>query len=120
MDGSGKWFTMSGQTKSGKMKTTDQEMIEILEGWKDVFWDKGPLDPNRDKYIIAERILEFGTEENADAIIRYYGYEFIGKVIRESANLSPKTVNYYAMMFDIPREESRCFSTASRRIWEPF
>ncbi|PJC73546.1 MAG: hypothetical protein CO013_06515, partial [Syntrophobacterales bacterium CG_4_8_14_3_um_filter_58_8] len=101
---------MSMQAKSGKMRPNHQEMIEILEARRDLFWDKGSLDPDRDRYVIAERILEFGTEENADAITRFYGDEFIRKVIRESANLSPKTVNYFAMMFDIPREESRCFS----------
>lgn len=111
---------MNGQTKSETIKSTALEIIKILEARKDLFWDKGLLDPDRDRYVIVERMLEFGTEENADAIIRFYGDEFIRKVVRESANLSPKTVNYYAMMFDIPRKESRCFSAASRRIWQPF
>jgi len=102
------------------MKNNDSEIVKLIEARKDLFWDKGPLDPERDRYVIVERTLEFGTEENAETVIRFYGEEFIKVVIKESTNLSPKTVNYFAMMFDIPREESRCFSDASRRIWQPF
>jgi hypothetical protein len=102
------------------MKKNNSAIVEVLEARKDLFWDKGPLDPDHDRYVIVERILEFGTEENADTVIRFYGKEFIKKIIRESANLSPKTVNYFALMFDIPRENSRCFSDASQRIWQPF
>ena len=45
------------------MKNNDSEIVKLIEARKDLFWDKGPLDPDRDKYVIVERILEFGDGE---------------------------------------------------------
>jgi len=92
----------------------------IIRKRKQLFWDKGPMDPEEDKFVIVERILEFGTESEFHAIIRRYGEGFIREVIRKSPNLSPKTVNYFAWLLDIPRELTRCFSNVSLRIWQPF
>jgi hypothetical protein len=94
-----------------------QKMIASRKG---LFWDKGPLDPEKDKFVIVERILEFGTEKDSHAVISCYGDEFVGEVVRNSRNLSPKTVNYFTMLLDISREATRCFSDVSPRIWQPF
>jgi len=92
----------------------------IIDSRKKLFWDKGPLDPDEDKFVIVERILEFGTEREFQAVISCYGEAFISDVVRNSRNLSPKTVNYFSLLLDIPREATRCFSDASLRIWQPF
>ncbi len=39
-----------------------QRMIASRKG---LFWDKGPLDLEKDKFVIVERILEFGTERGS-------------------------------------------------------
>ncbi len=92
----------------------------IIDTRKELFWDKGPLDPEKDKFVIVERILEFGTEEESQEIVSCYGDEFAREVVRSSRNLSPKTVNYFAWLLDIPREATRCFSDVSLRTWQPF
>jgi hypothetical protein len=92
----------------------------IIVSRKRLFWDKGPLDPDEDKFVIVERILEFGTEREFLSVISCYGDVFIRDVVRNSRNLSPKTVNYFAWLLDIPRETTRCFSDVSLRIWQPF
>jgi hypothetical protein len=94
-----------------------QKMIASRKG---LFWDKGPLDPEKDKFVIVERILEFGTEKDSQTVVSCYGDEFVGEVVRNSRNLSPKTVNYFTMLLDISREATRCFSDVSPRIWQPF
>ena len=94
-----------------------QRMIASRKG---LFWDKGPLDLEKDKFVIVERILEFGTERESQEVISYYGDEFVREVVRNSRNLSPKTVNYFAGLLDISREATRCFSDVSPRIWQPF
>jgi hypothetical protein len=78
------------------------------------------LDPEKDKFVIVERILELGTERESQAVVSYYGDEFVREVVRNSRNLSPKTVNYFAWLLDISREATRCFSDVSPRIWQPF
>jgi len=92
---------------------------QIIKNKRTYFWDKGPLDPYRDKYIIIERILEFGTEDEIKIISDYYGRESVEEVVIQSRSLSPKTVNYFALLFGIPREKTKCFSDTSLRIWPP-
>ena len=92
----------------------------IINSRKELFWDKGQLDSEKDKFVVVERILEFGTEKEFQAVVAFYGEEFIREVVSKSRNLSPKTVNYFALLFDIPREATRCFSDVSPRIWQPF
>jgi hypothetical protein len=92
----------------------------IIASRKELYWDKSLLDPEKDKFIIIERILEFGTEKESQAVISYYGTEIIGDVVRNSRSLSPKTVNYFVNLLDVSRENTRCFSDVSPRIWQPF
>jgi hypothetical protein len=92
----------------------------ITASRKGLFWDKAPLDPEKDRFVIVERILEFGTEAEARTVVSCYGDEFVRDVVRNSRNLSPKTVNYFCWLLDIPREATKCFSDVSLRIWLPY
>lgn len=97
-----------------------KRLAEILEGCRHLFWDKGPLDNEKDQYVIIERILEFGTESQVETVLDYYGVEAVKKVISDSRSLSPKTVNYFALILGFSRKDTRCFLDASQRIWEPY
>ena len=108
------------KTKKANTSLRREKMLSILDTNKGFFWDKGPLDLERDSYIIIERMLEFGSEDDINALIGHYGIESLKRVIRESRSLSPKTVNYFALLFGIPRKDTKCFSDASPRIWNPF
>jgi hypothetical protein len=88
----------------------------MIASRKELFWNKGPLDPEQDKFVIVERVLEFGTERESQEVLSCYGAEIVRDVVRNSRNLSPKTVNYFAMLLDIFRETTRCFSDVSPRI----
>ena len=92
----------------------------MIASRKELFWDKGPLDPEKDKFVIVERVLEFGTERETLEVLSCYGDEMIRDVVRNSRNLSPKTVNYFAKLLDVSLEATRCFSDVSPRIWQPF
>ena len=98
----------------------ERELENILKTKRRYFWDKGPLSLRRDKYIIIERVLEFGTEEEVEIVLAYYGPESVKEVVRDSRGLSPKTVNYFALLFGLSRGETRCFSDVSHRIWQPY
>ena len=84
---------------------------------KELFWDKSPLDVEKDRFVIVERTLEFGTEREFREALACYGKEFVSEVLRDSRNLSSKTVNYFALLLDIPREATRCFSDVSQRTF---
>ncbi|MBW1796252.1 MAG: hypothetical protein JRJ38_17835 [Deltaproteobacteria bacterium] len=98
----------------------EKQLEKIIKGTRRYFWDKGPLSPQRDKYVIIERVLEFGSEDEVDIILNYYGTESIKEVVRESRELSPRTVNYFVLLLRLSRRETRCFSDVSPRIWQPY
>lgn len=98
----------------------EREMANILKTNRRYFWDKGPLSPRQDKYIIIERLLEFGTEEEVETVIAYYGPESVKQVVKESRELTPRTVNYFSLLFGLSRGETKCFSDVSQRIWQPY
>ena len=112
----------SRMEKKNKTNTSlgKERMLSVLNANKGFFWDKGPLDLEQDSYIIIERMLEFGSEEDINVLIGHYGIEPLKRVIKESRSLSPKTVNYFAWLFGIPRKDTKCFSDASPKIWNPF
>ena len=98
----------------------ERGLENILKTKRRYFWDKGPLNHRRDKYVIIERILEFGTEVEVDVIQNYYGIEAVKSVVIESRGLSPITVNYFSLLFGFSREETKCFSDVSQKIWQPY
>ena len=54
-----------------------------------------------DKLLIIERVLEHGSDKQIEFILATYKVEDIVRVICESSYLSPKTVNYWCLYFDI-------------------
>ena len=106
--------------KKHPMIDLEREIENILKTNRRYFWDKGPLNHRRDKYIIIERILEFGTEDEVSIIQNYYGIEAIKTVVIESRELSPRTVNYFSLLFGLSRGETKCFADVSQRIWQPY
>jgi len=96
------------------------EIEQIINQDQRLFWDKAAINSEDDRYVIAERILEWGTEEEGRTVLSCYGKDFVRRVVAESRNLSPKTVNYFSVIFGIPREATRCFSDASPQIWRPY
>ncbi|MDM8542017.1 hypothetical protein QUF90_13100 [Desulfococcaceae bacterium HSG9] len=99
---------------------TKLTLEQIITNKRVYFWDKGPMNLKQDRYIIIERILEFGTEDEIKIISDYYGREPVEEVVIQSRSLSPKTVNYFALLFGIPREKTKCFSDVSPKIWLPY
>jgi hypothetical protein len=55
----------------------DDFVQRMIASRKGLFWDKGPLDLEKGKFVIVERILEFGTERESQAVVSYYGDEFV-------------------------------------------
>ena len=93
----------------------ERQVEKIIGENRRYFWDKGPLSLRRDKYIIIERVLEFGTEEEVEIALAYYGPESVKEVVRESRSLSPKTVNYFERNLKIL---AFTFLASSVRAWE--
>jgi hypothetical protein len=71
------------------------------------FWDINTANFNPREYpqYTIGRILELGTEAAVAWLKTMFTVEEIKKVIREDRRLSPRSANYWALIYGIPPEE---------------
>lgn len=82
-------------------------MKQIPTNLQHLFWDIkietfNPLE--YPEYTIS-RVLEFGNEEAATWIKGLFSESAIKKVIKTDKRLTPKSANFWALMFGIPLGE---------------
>jgi hypothetical protein len=78
---------------------------------KHLFWDYniGTLDPNIDRNLILERVFSRGTENDEKEVFGYYGKNIIKETVLDVKYLDKKTLNYLSIVFDISKENFRCY-----------
>lgn len=67
------------------------------------------LDPDIDKKLILERVFTRGTENDEKSVFAYYGNESIKNTLLEIKYFDKKTLNYLSIVFNVPKEEFRCY-----------
>ena len=67
------------------------------------------LDPDIDKKLILERVFTRGTENDEKKIFDHYGNESIKNAVLDIKYFDKKTLNYLSIVFNIPKEEFRCY-----------
>jgi hypothetical protein len=87
---------------------------------KYLFWDLNIdlLDPNADKKLILERVFSRGTENDEKMVFNYYGKNHIKNTIVDLKNLDKKTINYLSIVFNIQKEDFKCYKNSLSK--EPF
>ena len=79
-----------------------------------LFWDADRIDPAKNaKYIIA-RVLDFGDIEDIRTLQAEYSRSRIMTVVRNSNRLLPKSANYWAIYYGIPRKDVSCLKRRFR------
>jgi hypothetical protein len=78
---------------------------------KFLFWDYDVniLDPHIDKNIILERVFTRGTENDEKEIFNYYGKKLIKDTVLNIKYFDKKTLNYLSIIFNISKEEFKCY-----------
>lgn len=77
------------------------------------------IDFEGDKFLIIERVLEHGSDKQIEFILSFYKKKDITKVIMESSYLNRKTVNYWCLIYNLRKENSRCYTRQSLYPWPP-
>jgi hypothetical protein len=87
----------------------DNNLLRNLSHY--LFWDCNVdmLDPDVDVKLILERVFTRGSENDEKEIFSYYGKETIKNTILEINYLDRKTLNYLSIIFDISKEQFRCY-----------
>ncbi len=72
-----------------------------------LFWDTNPetFDPGLHPVYTIERVLEHGDEAAVSWLVGEFTKEQIRDVLRIDASLSPRSANFWALFFDVPRGE---------------
>ncbi len=83
------------------MKPRSGHNHEIPEQFRKYFWDVDPsaLSLEKSSGFIAERIMNFGDQEAIKWLLTVLDTEFIKSLVADSRNLTPKTRNYWQVMF---------------------
>lgn len=66
------------------------------------------LDIKKYSGFIIERVLEYGDTDSLSWLLHTYEKERILDILKKSKRISPKTGNFYALYFGIPKKELLC------------
>ncbi|HEY2383015.1 MAG TPA: hypothetical protein VGK48_17705 [Terriglobia bacterium] len=71
------------------------------------FWDidDGSFDPHAHPEYTIERILELGDSKAVGWLQEQFSEEQIKEVIRTNGRLTPKSANYWALIYQIPAHD---------------
>lgn len=73
-------------------------------------WDvkTDDLVPQKHADFIIERVLEYGDEKSLIWLKKKFSREKIISILTKSKRISPKTGNFYAIYYNLPKEQLLC------------
>jgi hypothetical protein len=76
-----------------------------------IFWncDVKKLDVQKDKKIIIERIIEYGSESDEMLMWKIYNYNTIKKIAVNDVNLNREKLMYMSVIFNIKEKKFKCY-----------
>ncbi len=98
------------------MKTLQKKSLP--EFLKKYFWDAdfADLDAVAYPYFIIERILEYGDERAVKWMIENFKKSEIKRSLMESRGLSSKSVNYWALIFNVHKDKILCLKKSYQKM----
>lgn len=87
------------------------------------FWDVDfdQVDLEKNSSGIIGRILEYGDSKAVDWLKKNFGKEEVADVLFRFRFVSPKSANFWAVIYDLPREKILClqkpYLKTQRRHW---
>lgn len=76
------------------------------------FWDMdiSLLDKDKNQRLIIERILTYGSLQEINLLFDLYGKTVIVNTCQQLRYLDPKTLNFIAALFNLPKKSFKCHS----------
>ena len=107
--------------ESNRFSWVKMENLAVQNLSSHLFWDvdTGKLDPDKQKNLIIQRVLDFGLLSDWREIYLFYGLSTIVDVAKDLRCLDKKSATFLATLCNIPREEFKCFSTTQSKdkLW---
>jgi len=84
-----------------------------MELSKVIFWDTTfeTIDFDIHRNYVIEKVLVYGKLSDWKAIQAYYGNDVIKEIGMQARNLDAKTLSFLSAIYDIPKEQFRCYTT---------
>ncbi|HRP33459.1 MAG TPA: hypothetical protein PKV73_16295 [Agriterribacter sp.] len=85
---------------------------------KELFWDwrYNDIDWQKSYRSVIERVLERGTEEEWQEIIRFYGIQTIITALKNDIKFLPDyTIEKVSQYFNLPKDELACYKRKQLR-----
>ena len=89
---------------------------------QNLFWDINPkqLDFKENKKFIISRILNYGDLNDFKQLKNYYNLRTIKQAACQSRELDKKSLNFYSLIFGLPKTKFLCSKTPLRQkqsVW---
>ena len=77
-----------------------------------LFWDTDikTLSETEHAGYIIQKVCIFGNWNDWQLLKKEYGIEKIKTELLQARNLDLKTLNYFSLIFNVPKEKFRCYS----------
>ena len=77
-----------------------------------LFWDTDikTLSEKEHAGYIIQRVCMLGNWNDWQLLKEHYGIEKISKELLQVRYLDQKTLNYFSLIFNVPKEKFRCYS----------
>lgn len=85
---------------------------------KNLLWeyDLTQFDWDQMRTVVMQRVIERGWRDDFYAAIRLYGgIDNVRNIIKEIPILSPKDMNFVCSVFDLKKEELKCYTRIQSR-----
>jgi len=82
------------------------------------FWDINikTLDEIKSKRLIIERVANLGNLDEIKLLVNYYGKKELENTICNLNYLDPKTLNFFSLVFNIPKSNFKCFTRKQSKV----
>ena len=85
------------------------------KAFKKYFWDTdiNKLSPLKNRAYVIERLFEYGDVQELDWLNYFYSKEDLITTLKTSRRISPKTGNFFALYYHVPKESLACMKKPS-------
>ena len=65
---------------------------------------------------VVQRVIQYGNNDDYYAMLQKYGgFEGVREIVKEIPELSPRDLNWACFLFNLKKEETKCFTRKSSR-----
>lgn len=96
----------------------DYKLHRIAQVRKTLLWEYDPdqFDWQSMRTLVVQRVVERGRMDDFYAIMNLYGLEGVKDAIREIPYLNPKDLSFVCSVFELRKEELKCYTKQQSAI----